>query len=481
VAQVVRQLSGVDALHVLEETRHQHMHTIKVAVLAPDDPGAVTVEAVRQWLRDRVLRIPPMRWRVVKIPFGLGRPVFVDAGPVDVDRHLRTLHLPEPGTDEQLDEVVSRIASEQLRRDRPLWELTYVDGMSGGRVALVFKLHHSILDGQASVRFFELAFDSGEPMPFGPVPATPEPIPSGWALVVFALRSHLRLWARLPAVTLRSVRAFRDNLARKRAGAPPVVNPMSGDGTRFNKLPLPERVYVDVTVPLAEIRAVKEATGCTVNEVFVALCGGAIRRYLAEKGELPDRCLICAHPVSLRRDDEKDLFGNRTSYWYVSLGTDVADPAERLTRVKRSLDAARQWAEGDSDLFAVWQDYYLLFGVMTLKTLALAEKLTGRPAFNAIVSNVRGPRPLTLFGVPVVSVRSMGPITRVLGLNLTAWSYRDEFSIGLQSCREFMPDLRRLGDHLRDELAAMKACGRSEVDGVTGQRTLGERIAEIRQ
>ena len=141
----------------------------------------------------------------------------------------------------------------------------------------------------------------------------------------------------------------------------------------------------------------------------------------------------------------------------MSLGTDVADPTERLTRVKQSLDAARDWAQGDSELFAVWQDYYLLFGVVTLKMLSLAEKLSGRPAFNAIVSNVRGPRPLSLFGVPVVAVRSMGPITRVLGLNLTAWSYGDDFSIGLQSCAEFMPDLRRLGDHLRAELDALKA------------------------
>ena len=468
----MRQLSGVDALHVLEETRDQHMHTIKIAVLAPpdgsasEDTAALTLDTVREWLQERVLRIPPMRWRVLKIPFGLGRPVFVDAGPVDVDRHLRSARLPSPGSDEQLDEVVSRIASEQLPRDRPLWDLTYVDGLSDGRVALVFKLHHSILDGQASVRFFELAFDSGEPMPFGPVPAAPEQIPSRLGLILFALRSHLHLWARLPAVTRRSVRAFRGNLARKRAGAPAVVNPMSGDSTRFNRLPLPERVYVDVTLPLADIKKVKDATGYTVNEVFVSLCGGAIRRYLEEKNELPERCLICAHPVSLRREEQKDHFGNKTSYWYVSLATDVADPTERLARVKDSLDAARDWAQGDVELFAVWQDYYLLFGVVTLKMLALAEKMSGRPAFNAIVSNVRGPQPLSLFGVPVVAVRSMGPITRVLGLNLTAWSYGGDFSIGLQSCAEFIPDLRRLGDHLRDELDALKAgAGRATVSG----------------
>jgi diacylglycerol O-acyltransferase len=452
----VRQLSGVDALHVLEETGDQHMHTIKMAIVAPHPTrGPLTVDEVRTWARERLVRVPPLRWTVHKIPLGLGRPVFVDAGPIDVDRHVRVERV-ATGFDTELDEVVSRVASRQLPRDRPLWELTVVEGLSGDRVALVFKLHHAIMDGQASVRFLEVAFDGGDLDDFGPVPASPEPTPTSAQLMAFAVRSQATLWAQLPKVTARTARSIRGNRARKKGGAPPVVNPLSGPTTRFNRWPKPERVYVDVTVPFAEIKAVKDATGRTVNEVFVTLCAGAIRRYLEEHGEAPDRCLNCAHPISLRADDERDNWGNRTSYWYVSLGTDIADPLERLAAVKESLDAAREWAKGDVELFAVWQDYYLLFGKMTLKSLSMAERMTGRPAFNAIVSNVKGPSPLTFNGADVVAVRSMGPITRVLGLNMTAWSYRDDFSVGLQSCAEFMPDLRRLGEHFRDELAAMK-------------------------
>jgi diacylglycerol O-acyltransferase / wax synthase len=458
----VRQLSGVDALHVLEETGDQHMHTIKMAILGPHPSGRpVSVDEVRAWARERLVRLPPLRWTVHKIPLGLGRPVFRDAGPIDVDRHVRTERLTH-GTDEELDEVVSRIASSQLSRARPLWELTLVDGLSDQRVALVFKLHHSIMDGQASVRFFEVAFDGGDLSGYGPVPPATEPEPTRAQLVGFGLKAQATLWANLPKVTARTVRSIRDNRARKKGGAPPVVNPLSGPTTRFNKWPRARRVYADVTIPFAEIKAVKDATGRTVNEVFVTLCGGAIRRYLEEKGETPDRCLNCAHPISLRADHERDSWGNRTSYWYVSLATDVADPIERLAAVKQSIDAAREWAKGDVELFAVWQDYYLLFGKMTLKSLSMAERMTGRPAFNAVVSNVKGPPPLTFNGADVVAVRSMGPITRVLGLNLTAWSYRDDFSIGLQSCAEFMPDLRRLGDHLRAELSAMKAAAAAD-------------------
>src|SRR4051794_35382716 len=155
----MRQLSGVDALHVLEETDGQHMHTIKIAIVAPHAPGQpVTLAEIRAWARERLLRVPPLRWTVHKIPLGLGRPVFVDAGPIDVDAHVRAERL-GTGGDAELDEVVSRVASEQLPRDRPLWELTVVEGLPDERVALVFKLHHSVMDGQASVRFFEVAFD----------------------------------------------------------------------------------------------------------------------------------------------------------------------------------------------------------------------------------------------------------------------------------------------------------------------------------
>jgi diacylglycerol O-acyltransferase len=336
----MRQLSGVDSLHVLEETSTQHMHTIKIAVVDPGDAGPLSIDEVRRWARETLLRIPPLRWQVHKIPLGLGRPVFVDAGPFDIDRHIVTHRLPAGAGPEEFDEVVSQIASVKLPRDRPLWELTVVEGLPEGRVGLVFKLHHAIMDGQASVRFLEVAFDGGE-LPYGPVPTEPEPVPTRAVLVSFAIRQQAKLWAELPRVTARTVRSIRDNRSRKKAGAPPVVNPLSGPSTRFNRWPLAERVYVDVTVPFADIKSLKDATGTTINEVFVTLCGGAIRRYLAAHGETPDRCLNCAHPISLRRDDQRDDFGNRTSYWYVSLGTDIADPLERMAAVKQSLDAAR--------------------------------------------------------------------------------------------------------------------------------------------
>src|SRR3954452_11799153 len=170
------------------------MHTIKIAIVGPHADGQpVTVDEGRAWARGRLVRVPPLRWTVHKIPLGLGRPVFVDAGPIDIDRHVRVERV-ATGLDTELDEVVSRVASRQLPRDRPLWELTVVEGLSGDRVALVFKLHHAIMDGQASVRFLEVAFDGGDLEAYGPVPASPEPSPTKPQLVGFAVKSQATLW-----------------------------------------------------------------------------------------------------------------------------------------------------------------------------------------------------------------------------------------------------------------------------------------------
>lgn len=455
----MHQLNGVDAFHVLEESPRQHMHTIKIAVLDPaGGERPIDLEAIREWAQERLVHIPPLRWQLVDVPARLGRPLWIDSGPLDVDYHVKSVRLSR-GDDEELDEFVSRFTSTQLDRRRPLWQVTFVEGLAGGRVALVFKLHHSVMDGQASLRFFETAFDSGEPFPFPVGPVRREPTPTRMQIMRHVWRNQGRQWAAIPAVFKRSVDSIQDNRAMKKAGAPPVVNPLSGPLTRFNQRLSPERIYVDVTVPFADIRAVKDSVGATVNEVFVTLCGGAIRRYLEEHGELAAESLNCALPVSLRTPGQRDAWGNATSYWYVSLGTDIADPVERLKKVRDSLEAARAWAQGDVELFAAWMDYYLLFGTFTLRTLNLVESVVRRPLFNAVVSNVKGPPPLSFYGAPVVAVRSMGPITQRLGLNLTAWSYRDDFSIGLQACRRNMPDLRRLGGHLRAELEAFKQAG----------------------
>jgi WS/DGAT/MGAT family acyltransferase len=446
----MRQLAGTDAYHLLEERPAQHMHTMKIVVVGPG-PTPIDLEAVRGWVAERASLVPALRWVVEPVPLRLGRPFWRDAGPVDPAAHVVGRTLEPTGGDEQFDAAVSDIAGVPLPRDRPLWQLTVVSGLASGGVGLAFKMHHAIADGGASVRILEELFGVLEP----PGGNGGEARPSRRVLATAALAGQGRVWRRFPTMARRQVTSLRDVRARKRAGALPVTPPLSGPMTRFNQPVTPNRIYVDVTVSLSTLRAVKDALGSTLNDVYLTLCGGAVRRYLHERGELPDASLTATSPVSLRTDEESGTYGNRISYWYVSLGTDEADAAARLAAVGRSTQAARQWAARDRSLFSDWQDYYVLFRLLTRRLLTVTERLMRRPAFNAIVSNVRGPSALTLLGAPVVAVRSMGPLVSPENLNFTAWSYLDDLSIGIHACREHAPDLRVMAGHIRDELAAL--------------------------
>ena len=455
----MRQLSGSDAYHVLEETPAQHMHTMKIVIVdAPRATEPITYDGVRRWAADHLPRVPPLRWQVVPMPLGLARPAWIEAPKLDVDYHVRHLVLESPGSPEQFDDAVSGIASVALDREKPLWQLWFIEGLEGGRAAFAFKMHHSIADGMASVRVLEEAFGALD-LP-ADVPAA-EPVPSRLRLLGFALRSQVRTWAGLPKMLRRTLASLRAGRAREKAGGAAVTRPMTGPSTRFNRPLSAERIYVDVTIPLSDLRAVKDALGATLNDVFIAVCGGALRRYLEKQGELPDGDLTGTSPVSLRTDDELSAYGNRTSYWYVTLAPGTDDAAGRLARISASTSAARDWAQGDRSLFSDWQNHYILFRMFSVKMLAMAEKRMGKPAFNAIVSNVRGPGPLSFQGAPVVSVRSMGPIVGSEGINFTGWSYGDEMSIGIHACRGVAPDLREMAAHVVAELDELKEAARA--------------------
>ncbi|MCU1461903.1 MAG: hypothetical protein JWO37_1978 [Acidimicrobiales bacterium] len=450
----MRQLAGTDAYHVLEERPAQHMHTMKVVIVdAASASTAVTVESTRRWAAERAALVPALRWRLAAVPFRLGRPFWLDSAAVDADYHVVGRTIPAPGGPEQLDDAIGDVASIPLARDRPLWQLWVLDGLAGGQVALAFKMHHAIADGGASVRILEELFGALEP----PGPGREEPVPDRWALAITALAGQARLWAGFPRMAGRQLASMRAaNSMRRDTDVPAVTPPLSGPKTRFNQPITPNRVYVDVTVPMQSLKDAKDAMGGTLNDMYLTLCGGAVRRYLEARGELPGPSLTATSPVSLRTDEESGAYGNRISYWYVTLGTDEADPVARLAAVSRSTQAARRWASSDRSLFSDWQDYYLLFRLLTRRLLTVTEKLMRRPAFNAIVSNVRGPSPLQFQGAPVVAVRSMGPIVPSQCLNFTAWSYGDDLSIGIHACREHAPDIRSMVEHVRDELELLE-------------------------
>lgn len=455
------EMRGADAYFLWEESRALHMHTLKIIVVQPGDAHhPITFERVREGAPQVLPRFAAFRQRPVEIPLGLGHPLWIDTPRLDRDYHLRREVLPKGAGDEELDKLAGRIASEPLRRDRPLWQIFFVEGLPGGRVAYVTKLHHALADGLAAAELVLRTFqDSPGPTSIpADAPAENEAVPGVWSRLVGSMGRALVRQRALPQLLLRSARAVGVSARWQMQGRPSPTRPFVSPATRFNRPVTPNRVYAHVTLPLADLRQVKSAFRCTINDVYLALVGGALRRYLEEHRELPDAPLTAAVPVSVRRKGDAPDFGNATATWFASTGSDCADPLERLHAVTKSTRAARaRFEAGDPHLAVEWLDHWPLRRIYLDGLQRVARSVVGRPSYNVIVSNVRGPaRPLYTDGARVVGLYSMGPLSLQQGLNFTAWSYLEDFAVGIHACREHVPDVRALAAGLESELQVLR-------------------------
>ena len=457
----MERLLGIDGSHLYLETRREHRHTIKIQIV---DAGTAfkepTLANAKLELAKGLAQIPPMHWRLVRVPFNIAHPLWAYQRSLDTDYHVRRAAVPAPGGPREFAEVVSEIASTGLERDRPLWQVWMVEGLADGRIALVTKIHHALADGGSSARILADAFSESPSEEMGEVPHPwpgDEPIPSRPQLFLEGLRDSAVLSFGLPRFVLRAVRSALAVMRRPGRNARRAVELFATPSTRFNRPLTPHRWFANADLPLAHLQRVKKLLGGTLNDVFVTICAGAIRRYLDERGELPARSLAVSIPVSIRKPEEARSYGNRLSNWLVSLETQEADPVARLRKIRGRTEAAREAHEAtDTDLMMDMMDYWWLFRLVDLLALRIPRRLLGRPAFHAIVSNVRGPaKPLYMNGARVTALQSMGPLIDGVGLNFTAWSYVDTLSVGIVACREHVPDVWKLADFLATELAEL--------------------------
>jgi WS/DGAT/MGAT family acyltransferase len=258
---------------------------------------------------------------------------------------------------------------------------------------------------------------------------------------------------RFPSQVRRFTRYVRHAKAVEQAGEPAVTKAFQGPPTRFNTQPEAARRCTFVTLPLGRLREVRRATGATLNDVFLTITGGAVRRHLEDLGEPPSAALTTTVPAALPA--RPSTYGNGVTTLYVSLHSDMVDPIARLAAVQGSVAATRRSTDRDPRLLPDWQRYPRLNGTL-IRFMELTERRGGRPAYNLIVSNVRGPSPFSLAGVPVVELRSLGPLSGRFGLNLTAWSYGDDFTIGIHTFASAGAGLDRLGPLFLDELTELE-------------------------
>ncbi|MBS1837570.1 MAG: wax ester/triacylglycerol synthase family O-acyltransferase [Actinobacteria bacterium] len=453
-------MSGLDARFLYSSTPTVHMHTMKVVVV---DVGGrsepLTDELLAAILEDRLGRMPMLRRRIVPVLGGLGNPVVVDDPDFVLSRHLRVLTIDAPGERAQLDRVIGDIAGVPLPRDRPLWQLTVVQGLAGDRVAFVMKLHHALADGVASVAMLENAFivDEADAVV---EPFRPEVVPTGRALYRSTARSAARAARTLPRVLRETVTGARQARAIRRETSAPLARPFSGPRTPFNVALSADRTFATLSLDMATVRQVRTEAGVTLNDAFLAICAGGIRRHLARTGDLPAESLVASVPMATRTERYR-LGGNHVDNLFMPLHTEVADPAARAREISSASAAARRIRTAfGPELFE------LRSGLVPAGFHGIAPHLWGathlanhlRPPLNLIASCVRGPRqPMEVDGAVVTALYSCGPILEGIGVNITAWSYVDSLDVSILGCSASLPDPALLAQDLHDELDAWVA------------------------
>jgi diacylglycerol O-acyltransferase / wax synthase len=443
----VKRLSGYDAMLLYSETPAVHTHTMKIAVV-DGGPSGLGFDAFRELIRQRLPLLDPLRYRLVDIPWKLHHPMWLENCEVDLDFHLQRTPVMGDGGRRSLDRVIGEIASTPLDRERPLWEIHFVEGLEANRVAVVGKMHHSLADGVASANLMARAM-AYEPGVTQIVPA-PDPAPTSRELITEAARDHVGQIGRLPGVlgyTAAGVtKVARRSLRRKRH--PSIASGLNAPDTFINHVISPRRMYASATLSLADVKEVKNALGITINTLVLAMAAGALRELLLCYDGAADEPMIASVPSSL--DLSPDRFaGNELGGMVVTLPVQVDDPLERTRLTEMAAGVAKEnYRLLGPELSARWMEFL---------PPALAPALFARAArrdaklrvFNVPVSNVPGPSERGRFGdITLSELYSVGPLTAGTGLNVTIWSYVDQFNISVLVDDETVHDPHEITDAL---------------------------------
>jgi diacylglycerol O-acyltransferase len=466
----MQQLTGLDAAFLALETANSTGHVGGVCILDPKDaPAPLTLARLTQVLGERLPLVPVLRRKLLNVPLGLDQPYWVDDPHFDIEYHIREIALPRPGSDAQLTEQVSRLHARPLDRSRPLWEIYLITGLSKRRAAVYTKIHHSAIDGASGAELLTILLDlapEGREVP-PEAPFTPSRPPGPVALAAMAAAKLAWRPVETVRVTNELVRVLPTLAPALGALVGGMLGLNRGDGevisttpgrapvTPFNRQITPHRRLALRSVDLDSVKAVKAAFGVSVNDVVMAMCAGALRRWLADHNSLPDAPLIAMIPVSVRDPASKAAMGNKVSAMLATLPTNLTDPGDRIRVVHAATKTAKaQQAVIPQGLVDHVSDFAPPALTARAARVVFATGVLHRlPPFNLCISNVPGPNvPVYLCGAKLLAHYPVSVITDGQGLNITLVGYLGQLHFGLVSCRELVPDLDVLADYLVDEL-----------------------------
>lgn len=493
----MKQLSGLDASFLYLETGSSFGHVNSLSVFErPDDPAFNPYDTYRKQIESRLGMLEPFRRRLVEVPFGLDHPYWILDPDFDIDFHLRHIAIPSPGDPQQIGEQISRIIGRPMDRSRPLWEIYVLEGFESGDFGVLTKFHHATIDGASGSQFASMLLDAepNETDLDAPTPSWPgERVPSDLELLNRTavqlglrpgkvIRLQVQLLRELGALTRnQGFDMMADRLAKGLPGPlgagvrqvikrtsgprpedvdkPPSLPSLQAPSTPFNQSITPHRRFAFKSVPLDDIKTLKNAMGCTLNDVVMAICAGALRRYLEDHDALPDEPLIAGIPVSIRTGDEEDPWTNRVSSIFCELPTHETEPLDRVKSVNTSMVAAKeQFDLVPAELLVEFSD--LIPAGLASRAARLASRMRMGDRINMpvnlIISNVPGPRSSLYMGS--ARLKHYYPVSTVVegqGLNITVQSYCDVLDFGLVACRELVPDLWTLLDYCVDEIEVL--------------------------
>ena len=481
----MRMLSAQDASFIYLESDHCPMHIGGVYLLDSRlAPPGFGYERFRAHIESRLPASAIFRQRLVEATLSLSHPCWINDPDFHLDRHLPRLRVAAPGGEGELMRLAAHVFGECLDRNRPLWELAFVEGvdqfrgMGKGSFAIITRVHHAAVDGGSGIELMGALLDlTPEPRILEkPDDWQPEPLPGTGRMVRSAYsrvgRKSVELGKLLGQVASGAAHAYSK---RKIKRISPPTLPFSAPASILNRAVSSSRTYAAIDFDFARIRGVRKAyaalgTGpepaeATVNDVVLAVCAGGLRAYLQERGALPSEPLVAMAPVSVRDASQKGSMGNQVSAMLVALATDIADPLQQLIRISHGTHASKIYSS------AVPANKIAEF--IPSETLAAATRLytrmrlggRHRPFFNLAITNVPGPAvPLYLGGAQLSSMYGMAPILDGMGLIIVVLSYAGRISLGLTSCFKVIPDPAHLGVCMEQALVNLENAVLSAVD-----------------
>ena len=460
-----RPLNPLDASWLMVESRDTPMHVGGLLVYElPEKAGPDYLRRMMDDFRSSKRFAPPWSYRLRKPGLKGLRPVWVEQESVDLEHHLRHAALPQPGGERELGQLIARLHSQPLDLSRPPWECALIEGLEDRRFALYIKMHHSLIDGISGMKLLERAMAADA--------ASSRRLRPFWE--IGTPKKHARAAGEAPAPTAAEAAVTVAEALRGQLGTLPNVisafaSMIESWGTRSGKLSLPfdtpasilngritaPRRFATQQFAIARLKALAQAADATLNDVVLALCGAALRRFLLELGELPEKPLTAGIPVSVRPSDD-DSTGNAITFIISTLGTDIEDPRERLQAIAAATRRAKEHLQ-ELPRQALMQYTMLLMAPYTLSLLTGVGGRT-RPMFNITISNVPGPaEPLYFRGARLQAMYPVSLVTHGQALNITCEGYAGMLGFGFTACRDTLPHMQRLAPYSAEALEELES------------------------